>query len=188
MNNSIRVLASLALISLATTLQARAESAPPEDGPGAYIRLDYIQDLLPEYKLAQIDYESFFKQALQVLEEKSKEIKEREEADLDTMPDAVKSQKAQELRKLYYEAAVLQQLLEKKEEELFAPIKNKIQQATAKVAKERGYMFVWKKDESVIYADEACDISDLVLEALGVTLTGEKGEEAISTQKEETTH
>ena len=92
MNNRIRVLASLALLSLATTLQARAESAPPEDGLVAYIRLDYIQGLLPEYKLAEIDYESFFKQALQVLEEKSKEIKEREEADLDTMPDAVKSQ------------------------------------------------------------------------------------------------
>ena len=186
MNNRIRVLASLALLSLATTLQARAESAPPEDGLVAYIRLDYIQGLLPEYQLAKMDYQNFFKQGLEVLEEKSKEIKEREEDDLDTMPDAVKSQKAQELRKLYYEAAVLQQRLAKKEEELFGPIKEKIQQAAAKVAKKRGYRLV-VKEESVIYADEACDISDLVLEELGVTLTGEKGEEAINTQKEETT-
>ena len=203
-----RILASLALISLATTLQVRAESAPPKDEQSkklqkieekieelakiqsvAYVRLGYLQRSLPEWRSAEVEYEDFAANITEAMQAKSEELDDLRtdiDADPQSIPDSVKKQRTAEVLKIYKDMLELQQSLARKRGELFGPIQKKIKQATAKVAKEKGYKFVHKKDESVLYADETCDISDLVLEALGVTPTGKKGEEA-STQEEATT-
>lgn len=171
-----KILAILAFISIATSLQASENSSV------GCIRLGYIQDLLPAYKVAASSYQSFEKQIAGPLQDKYQDFVDKSLAyakDQETMTDAVKNQKDAELKQLSSELNALGRIAASKREELFGPIDRKIQQAIEKVAQERGYRCILLKNEHVVYASKECDISDLVLETL-------KDEEVSSTQEKDT--
>lgn len=176
-----KILAILAFISIATSLQASKGAATV-----GYVRLDYIQSLLPEYKAAEVSYESFRKQVEGPMKYKYEEINKKlaHLEEQESISEALKSPQMAEVRQLYNEVEVLGRLAVSKQAELLEPVNKKIQQAIEKVAQERGCACVLVKSESVVYVSEECDISDLVLETLGAPPAKEEDKKVNSTQEE----
>lgn len=94
----------------------------------------------------------------------------------ETMPDQKKLEAQQKIVKLEQEILEFRRQkfqqgtgeIFKKQEEIFAPVKKKIYDAIAKVAKEESMSFVFDKsgDILLLYADEAFDITFKVLDTL----------------------
>ncbi|MEM7382863.1 MAG: OmpH family outer membrane protein [Bacteroidota bacterium] len=177
-----KILAILAFISIATSLQASKGAATV-----GYVRLDYMQSLLPEYKAAEVSYESFLKQVEGPIKDKYEEVRKKLahlEEEQENISEALKSSKLAEIQQLFNDAKVLERLAVSKQAELFDPVNKKIQQAVEKVAQERECACVLVKNESVVYVSEECDISDLVLETLGAPPAKEEDTKVSSTQEE----
>ncbi|MFH0734759.1 MAG: OmpH family outer membrane protein [bacterium] len=94
---------------------------------------------------------------------------------LATMPDAKKQEAQQNLMKKEQDLRAFQEEkfgtngeVNKKQEELFAPINKKIREAIEKVAKDLGYTFVFNKAGEVmlLYAEAEYDITFKVLDVL----------------------
>ena len=184
-----KVLLTLAFASVVASLQAKEK--PLKIG---YAKLDYILSLLPETKRVEANYKSFEKQVKNQVEAKIIEFQEKLQAfqkGYETMTDTVRDQKETELRQLQSTIEQLQiesqESLANKHTELLKPVYEKVQQAVEKVAKEKGYTHILNADTGdigdiaiLLYAAEEYDISNLVLQKLGVTPTKEKGKKASS--------
>jgi len=94
---------------------------------------------------------------------------------LATMPDAKKQEAQQNLMKKEQDLRAFQEEkfgttgeVNKKQEELFAPINKKIREAIEKVSKDLGYTFVFNKAGEVmlLYAEAEYDITFKVLDVL----------------------
>ena len=92
---------------------------------------------------------------------------------MDSMPDAIKSIKQQELQDLgsriedFRQNA--QESIQKKKEELYGPILKKAEDAIKETAKEKSYAYVFDTSSgSFLYAQESDDIMGMVKAKLGV--------------------
>ncbi len=89
------------------------------------------------------------------------------------MADAVKQTKYKEITDLesriqdFHQTA--QETIQKKKEDLYAPVMKKVQDAINAVAKENGYLYIIDLSAgSLLYADESGDITALVKKKLGI--------------------
>ncbi len=96
----------------------------------------------------------------------------------DSLPDAVRSIKEQELQDLGGRIQDFQQTaqesIQKKKEELYGPILKKAEDAIKGLAKEKGYAYIFDTapgSSSVIYAQESDDMMPMVKTKLGITGT-----------------
>jgi outer membrane protein len=96
----------------------------------------------------------------------------------DSLPDAVRSIKEQELQDLGNRIQDFQQTaqesIQKKKEELYGPILKRAEDAIKDIAKEKGYAYVFDTapgSSSVIYAQQSDDMMPQVKAKLGITGT-----------------
>lgn len=92
---------------------------------------------------------------------------------MDSMPDAIKAVKQQELQDLgnriedFRQNA--QESIQKKKEELYGPILKRAEDAIKEVAKEKSYSYIFDTSSgSFLYAQDSDDIMSLVKTKLGV--------------------
>jgi len=146
----------------------------------AFIDSDYIMKNVPEYIEAKEKLDKMAERWTKEIEERYTVIKtkksnfEREEV---LLPAEEKAKRKAEIEKLEKEAIELQTQhfsstgdYFQKRQELVKPIQERIMTAMKKVAKRDGYEFIFDKanQSNLIYAAKEFDISNDVLEAMGV--------------------
>ena len=140
-----------------------------------YFDQNYVIPLLPEYKKAETElgtYRSMLKSEMEkIQQEGAKSMQELEQAGAN-MPEAMRKQKEEELRKLDAKFGELQQSasakIQEKYNKFLEPIIKNVQTKIEEVAKENAYTFVFRLETSLLEPKEA-NISDLVLKKMGIT-------------------
>lgn len=146
----------------------------------AFIDSDYILKNVPEYTEAKEKLDKITERWTKEIEDRYAVVKtkkdnyQREEV---LLPKEEKEKRKQEIEKLEKEAIELQTMhfgsngdYFQKRQELIKPIQDRIFTAMKKLAKKEGYSFVFDKanQSNLIYADKEYDISDDVLEEMGI--------------------
>jgi outer membrane protein len=147
----------------------------------AFIDSDYILKNVPEYTEAKEKLDKMAERWTKEIEERYSVIKtkkdnfSREEV---LLPKEEKEKRKQEIEKLEKEAIELQTMhfgsngdYFQKRQELIKPVQDRVFTAMKKLAKKEGYSFVFDKanQSNLIYADKEYDISDSVLEEMGIS-------------------
>ena len=146
----------------------------------ACVNTDYIMRSVPEYNQALAKINKFIAEWQQELQNKQQEVDElrqqyQQEAYL--LPDNLKQRRQDEIHNKESELRSLQQQrfgaggdLDQKRAELMKPVQDRVYNAIERVAREKNYAFVFDKSASatVLYVSEKYDVSNLVLEMLGV--------------------
>jgi outer membrane protein len=148
----------------------------------AYVDTEYILDLLPDYRSAQKQLDAMSEDWQKDMERKMQELEKEEKefnAEQILMSDEMKKKRVEELKvkqnelrefrnkKFGYEGELF-----KKRQELVKPIQDKVYDAVQKVAKARGYDFIFAKGGEVVmlYTNSKYDMSDDVLKELGIAI------------------
>ncbi len=147
----------------------------------AFIDSDYILENVPEYTEAKERLDKMAERWTKEIEDRYKTIKElksnydREEV---LLPKEEREKRKTEIDKLEKEAIELQTQhfgsegdYFQKRQELIKPIQDRVFTAMKKVAKREGYDFVFDKanQSNLLYAEKEFDISEEVLEEMGIT-------------------
>jgi len=147
----------------------------------AYIDSDYILGSVPEYAESKAKLDKLAETWTKDIEDRFKVIKtQKENFDKEEilLPAEEKAKRKSEIEKLEKETLDLQTQrfglngdYFMKRQELIKPIQDRIYTAMKKVAKAEGYTFVFDKanQSNLIYADKEADISNSVLEEMGIT-------------------
>ena len=146
----------------------------------ACVNTDYILRSVPEYNQAlnKINkYVSEWKSELEAKQQEVDELREQYQQEAYLLPDNLKQRRQDEIRTKETDLRRLQQQrfsaggdLDQKRAELMKPVQDRVYNAIERVAREKNYAFVFDKAASatVIYVSEKYDISNQVLELLGV--------------------
>jgi outer membrane protein len=147
----------------------------------AFIDSDYILENVPEYAEAKERLDKMAERWTKEIEDRYATIKDlksnfdREEV---LLPKEEREKRKVEIDKLEKEAIDLQTQhfgsngdYFQKRQELIKPIQDRVFTAMKKVAKREGYAFVFDKanQSNLLYAEKEFDISDEVLEEMGIT-------------------
>lgn len=147
----------------------------------AFIDSDYILKNVPEYVEAKERLDKMAERWTKEIEERYEAIKtkkanfEREEV---LLPKEEREKRKSEIEKLEKDAIDLQTQhfgsegdYFQKRQELVKPIQDRVFTAMKKVAKREGYSFVFDKanQSNLVYAEKEFDMSDSVLEEMGIT-------------------
>ncbi|MEI8193307.1 MAG: OmpH family outer membrane protein [Flavobacteriia bacterium] len=146
----------------------------------AFIDSDYILGSIPEYTEAKEKLDKLAENWTKDIEERFNAIKTQKEAfnkEEILLPAEEKEKRKTEIEKLEKETIDLQTQrfglngdYFMKRQELIKPIQDRIYTSMKKVAKADGYTFVFDKtnQSNLIYADKDADISNRVLEEMGI--------------------
>jgi len=146
----------------------------------ACVNTEYILRSVPEYNQALIKLNKFVEEWQQELQNKQQEVDElrqRYQQEAYLLPDNLKQRRQDEIHNKETELRTLQRKrfgtggdLDSKRAELMKPVQDRVYNAIERVAREKNYAFVFDKAASatVLYASEKYDISNQVLEMLGV--------------------
>jgi outer membrane protein len=147
----------------------------------AFIDSDYILKNVPEYVEAKERLDKMAERWTKEIEERYEAIKtkkssfDREEV---LLPKEEKEKRKTEIEKLEKDVIDLQTQhfgsegdYFQKRQELVKPIQDRVFTAMKKVAKREGYSFVFDKanQSNLVYAEKEFDMSDSVLEEMGIT-------------------
>lgn len=146
----------------------------------AYIDSDYILENVPEYEEAKAKLDNLAERWLSDIDAQyemlntKKENFAREEV---LLPAEEKEKRKEEIEKLETEVLELQKMrfgvegdYFQKRQELIKPIQDQVYDAMQKVASQKNLAFVFDKanQSNLVYADSKNDISDEVLEEMGI--------------------
>lgn len=146
----------------------------------ACVNTDYVLKSLPEYASAQKRLDRYVADWQKELADKVAEVDElRAEYEQESylLPENLKKRRQEEIRQKEEEIRALQQQhfgaggdLDKRRAELLKPIQDRVYSIIERIANEKNYVFVFDKAGSptVLFASKKVDISDDVLEQLGV--------------------
>ena len=147
----------------------------------AFIDSDYILKNVPEYVEAKERLDKMAERWTKEIEERYEVIKtkkssfDREEV---LLPKEEKEKRKTEIEKLEKDVIDLQTQhfgsegdYFQKRQELVKPIQDRVFTAMKKVAKREGYSFVFDEanQSNLVYAEKEFDMSDSVLEEMGIT-------------------
>jgi outer membrane protein len=147
----------------------------------AFIDSDFILKNVPEYVEAKERLDKMAERWTKEIEERYEVIKtkkssfDREEV---LLPKEEKEKRKSEIEKLEKDVIDLQTQhfgsegdYFQKRQELVKPIQDRVFTAMKKVAKREGYSFVFDKanQSNLVYAEKEFDMSDAVLEEMGIT-------------------
>ena len=147
----------------------------------AFIDMEYISQNIPEYQAATDQLQKLSEQYQSEVEKISNEAKTLYEnyQKATGLSDAVKRQREDAIVAKEKEAVELRQKyfgqegeLMKKQQELLQPLQDDIYQAVKSIAQRKGYAAVIDRASatSVIFAQPSIDISEEVLQELGITI------------------
>ena len=146
----------------------------------AYVDTQYILDKMPEYKGSQAELDRISIDWQKEIEKKFGEIDQmykKYQADALLLPEDMKKKREEEIINAEKEAKDLQRKrfgsggdLFKKREELIKPVQDKVFNAIEEYSRQKNYSFVFDKAGAltIIYADSKMDISDEILDKLGI--------------------
>ena len=146
----------------------------------ACVNTDYILTNIPDYVSAMSKLAKFTGEWQAELESKQQEVdelREQYQQEAYLLPDNLKQRRQDEIRTKDSELRALQRQrfgaggdLDKKRAELMRPVQERLYNAIERVAREKNYAFVFDKasGSTVVYVSEKYDISNQVLEMLGV--------------------
>ena len=146
----------------------------------ACVNTEYILSNVPEYNQALNKLNKYIEEWRKELEAKQAEVDElRQQYQQESylLPDNLKQRRQDEIRTKEADLRSLQQQrfapggdLDQKRTELMKPVQDRIYNAIERVAREKNYAFVFDKAASatVLYVAEKYDISNQVLEMLGI--------------------
>jgi outer membrane protein len=156
---------------LANAFQANAQNKL------GYISLQELIIAMPEYKTAANDLQEYQKALIQQGNDYQQEFLRKDSiaksADTLKWTASMKDLKRKELNELYikwtnYINQEAQQLYNKHEQDLLAPIQQKAVQTSQAVAKENGYSYILPKEQLISFP-AADDILQLVFKKLNIT-------------------
>ena len=157
------------LISLTGNAQSRAKLG--------YIDSQKLLTMMPERAKAQKELQDFAKTLEDQLASMNSELQQKYNeymAKKDSMPDFLKQTKEKEIQDLQVRIqnfqASAQQELQKKEQELLQPIIDKAKNAIHKVAKAKGYSYIFDVSTGAFlyWPENSDDILPLVKKELGI--------------------
>lgn len=165
------------LILIATLLML---ALPVRAQKYACVNTEYIMKNVPEYNQALNKVNKYVEEWRKEIEAKQAEVDElRQQYQQESylLPENLKQRRQDEIRTKDAELRSLQQQrfapggdLDQRKMELLKPVQDRVYNAIERVAREKNYAFVFDKAASatVIYVSEKYDISNQVLELLGV--------------------
>lgn len=146
----------------------------------AVVNTDYVLKSLPDYASAQKRLDRYVTDWQKELSDKAAEL-DAMRADYEQesylLPENLKKRRQEEIRAKEQEIRNLQQQhfgaggdLERHRAELLKPVQDRVFSVIERIANEKNYAFIFDKAGSptVLYANKKYDISDDVLEQLGV--------------------
>lgn len=177
MKNAFRI-ATVALLALIGT-QASAQTAQKI----GYTNVEYILGQMPELKGIETEIKTKEAQYQNLIQQKQKELQDKVanyQKNQATMSDVIKTDMEKQLQTLNQSLQEFQQNaqgeLQQKQQQLLAPVLQKIDKAIQETAKENGFTFVISSDLGnpslspvLLYVDEQYNLTDLVFKKLGVT-------------------
>lgn len=144
-----------------------------------YVNLGYILANLPEAQKREAEMQSFAKQLVNEIQDKSKELQgivETAQQQLDTLTEAQKKQKQIEINKRQLAIEELDHQrgtkMDQKYREVMKPLQDRIQEVIGTIAEEKGYTLIFNKDidtgwlPTLLFAKAEFNISEVVLEKL----------------------
>ncbi|MFW6267770.1 MAG: OmpH family outer membrane protein [Marinilabiliaceae bacterium] len=146
----------------------------------AFVDMDYIMGNMPAYEAAQEQLEQQSTQWEEEIQEIYKEVEQlykNYQKENVFLSEEMKTQREEEIIELEGKAKSLQRQyfgpegeMSKRQEELIQPIQEKVSEAIETIAEEENFDAVFNKAGSsgVVYVNQREDISDSVLEHLGV--------------------
>lgn len=159
--------------------QANAQQASQKIG---YTNVDYLLSQMPELKTIEAEIKTKETQYQNLLQARQKELQDKfavYQKNAATMTEVIRQDTEKQLQNLQASMQELQQNasteLQQKQQQLLAPVLDKIDKAIKEVAKENGYTFVISSDISnqlspvLLYSTDEFDITNLVFKKLGVT-------------------
>lgn len=164
---------ALIILALATLMPLQAQKY-------AVVNTDYVLRQMPDYSAAQKRLDRYVEDWGAELVEKQGELESmRTEYEQESylLPENLKKRRQEEIKAKEQEIRALQQQrfgaggdLDKRRAELLRPVQDRVYSAIERIAQEKNYAFVFDKAGSatVLYASKKYDISDDVLELLGV--------------------
>lgn len=165
------------LVLLLMVLSLRLASAQTY----AYIDSDYILENVPEYAEAKERLDKMAERWTKEIEDRYatiKDLKSKYDREEVLLPKEEREKRKSEIQKLEKEAIELQTQhfgssgdYFQKRQELIKPIQDRVFTAMKKVAKREGYSFVFDKanQSNLLYAEKEFDISNEVLEEMGIS-------------------
>lgn len=146
----------------------------------ACVNTEYILHSVPEYSQAinKINrYAEEWQQEIATKQQHLDELHQQYQQEAYLLPDNLRQRRQDEMHNLETEIRALQHQrfaaggdLDQKRAELIKPVQDRVYNAIERVAREKSYAFVFDKSASatVIYVSDKYDISNQVLEMLGV--------------------
>jgi outer membrane protein len=145
-----------------------------------YADVDYIFSQMPESKQIDTELKSLQTQLKNQIEAKAADCRKKYQdytQNINNMIEAVRVNTERELQQMQENLQKLQEdaqvTIQNKNNQLMAPVYEKVGKAIEETAKENGFTMVLSQQigglDVVLYADDASDISDLVLKKMGVT-------------------
>lgn len=146
-----------------------------------YADTEFIFTQLPKYKQIESDLKTHGTQLENQMKAKQADFEAKYKAYQAlpaTTPDAIKADQERELQRLQEGFQKFQQeaqaSVQKKQQDLMAPIFDEIGKKISEVAKENGFSFIINPQLSggvdiLLYSDDQYDITNLVLKKFGVT-------------------
>lgn len=158
----------------------------------ACVNTEYVTTNVPDYVNAQKRVLKFAEEWQEEIDTKFQELenlKQSFEKEAYLIPENLKQRRQQEIKAKEQEIKALQRQhfgaggdLDRKREEFLKPIQDRIYSAIERIANDKNYAFVFDKSASstIIFVNAKYDISDQVLELLGVKI----GDAAAAAAKE----
>lgn len=146
----------------------------------ACVNTEYIMGRVPEYNqvLNRLNkYIEEWKNEIMTKQQAVDELREQYQQEAYLLPDNLKQRRQDEITTKEAELRSLQQQrfsaggdLDQKRAELLKPIQDRVYNAIERIAREKGYAFVFDKAVSttILYVGEKYEISNQVLEMLGI--------------------
>ncbi len=139
-----------------------------------------MQELIMELP-AKLEADTKLQAEAQILQDRMKVMSEEHEkkfrdyiAQRETMPELIRTTMEKEIQdieqRLQNYQTMAQQTLQKKEQELYQPILEKVQQAVDNVGQEQGFIYIFDLSSQVVlyHSDKSIDCGPLVKAKLGL--------------------
>jgi outer membrane protein len=166
------------LFLLAAIVVLGVSSANAQGQKSGYISVEQMVSLMPELgkidtALQKFQADSLNTEFASLIQEYNYKDSLLTKTDTTKIPAAVKRQHRQDLESIAYQVQNWQQIsqnvMQSKQQELLAPVYQKVMDAVRNVAKDNGYAFVYNR-EALLVAPPADDLLPLVAKRLNVKL------------------
>ena len=186
MKNTLTI--ALSVLLLAFAMPAFAQKY-------ACVNTDYVLKSMPDYANAQQRLDRYVTDWKKELDDKNSELmamRAEYEQESYLLPENLKKRRQEEIKTKEQEIRDLQQQrfgpggdLDKRRAELLKPVQDRVYSTIERVVHEKNYAFVFDKagSNTLLFANKKYDISDEVLELMGINPNATKQQELQSDEK-----